>query len=250
MVSDAELVRHLQECAARAQPAEHVVHFEGWWLRYSASRSWWLSSVLPHGDASGDDLLRLVEAAERFSAANSTRTTFQLTPGVCPAQLDKLLAGRSFERRGSMSLQTAPVAHVMDRLEPPVVQVEVTPAPDDAWLAVWADTNGADADLERELLGRLDRPAAYASAVFDGKVVAVGRTVIDSGWAGIFGMATLPAARGRRAASAVLARLASYAREQGRAGLYLQVERDNQPAMRLYQRSGFSQMSGYHYRQR
>ncbi|UQA97296.1 GNAT family N-acetyltransferase [Streptomyces halobius] len=34
-----------------------------------------------------------------------------------------------------------------------------------------------------------------------------------------------------------------------RAGrMYLQVERDNIPALRLYERAGFSEMCGYHYR--
>jgi ribosomal protein S18 acetylase RimI-like enzyme len=30
--------------------------------------------------------------------------------------------------------------------------------------------------------------------------------------------------------------------------MYLQVERDNVPALRLYERTGFSELCGYHYR--
>jgi ribosomal protein S18 acetylase RimI-like enzyme len=36
------------------------------------------------------------------------------------------------------------------------------------------------------------------------------------------------------------------AHEAGR--MYLQVERDNIPALRLYERTGFSEICGYHYR--
>lgn len=43
-------------------------------------------------------------------------------------------------------------------------------------------------------------------------VVAVGRVVADEGWAGVFGMATLPRARGKGAGRSVLAALADWNR--------------------------------------
>jgi hypothetical protein len=52
-------VRALQERAARAVPAEHVERVGGWWLRRSATSSWWTGSVLPHGDAGRDELARM-----------------------------------------------------------------------------------------------------------------------------------------------------------------------------------------------
>ncbi len=42
------------------------------------------------------------------------------------------------------------------------------------------------------MLGRVQRPSAYASAMIGNGVVAVGRAVADDGWAGVSGMATLP----------------------------------------------------------
>ena len=79
-------------------------------------------------------------------------------------------------------------------------------------------------------------------------VVAVGRAVADTGWAGVFGMATLPRARGRGTARSVLAALADWAGGHAAGRMYLQVERDNMPALRLYERTGFSEECGYHYR--
>lgn len=63
------------------------------------------------------------------------------------------------------------------------------------------------------MLGRVDRPSAYACATDGDKVVAVGRAVADEGWAGV----------------------------------YLQVESGNTAAFRLYGRAGFTEC-GYHYR--
>jgi GNAT superfamily N-acetyltransferase len=97
------------------------------------------------------------------------------------------------------------------------------------------------------MLRRVDRPSGYACAVAGDQVVAVGRAVVDTGWAGVFGMATLPHARGAGAGTQVLAALARWAAGHGAAHLYLQVECGN-GARRLYRRAGFSERCRYHYR--
>ena len=81
-----------------------------------------------------------------------------------------------------------------------------------------------------------------------GDVVAVGRVVADGGWAGVFGMARLPRARGQGAARTVLAAQAGWAGAHEADRMYLQVERDNIPAIRLYERAGFGEVCGYHCR--
>jgi len=64
----------------------------------------------------------------------------------------------------------------------------------------------------------------------------------------MFNMTTLPHARRRGAASAVLAALADWAISQGCPQMYLQVERDNTAALRLYRHAGFEELCTYHYR--
>jgi GNAT superfamily N-acetyltransferase len=98
------------------------------------------------------------------------------------------------------------------------------------------------------MLRRVNRPSAYASVLTGSDVVAVGRAVTDTGWAGVFGMATLPHARGTGAARHVLAALARWAATHGAAHLYLQVECDNIAARRLYEHAGFRELCRYHYR--
>ena len=61
-------------------------------------------------------------------------------------------------------------------------------------------------------------------------------------------MATLPEARGRGAARTALASLADWAAARGASAMYLQVENDNGPALRLYDRTCFAEVCGYHYR--
>jgi ribosomal protein S18 acetylase RimI-like enzyme len=88
----------------------------------------------------------------------------------------------------------------------------------------------------------------YAYATIGEDAVAVGRAVADSGWVGVFNMATSPGARGKGAAPAVLAELAGWSRAHGAERMYLQVESENASALRLLERSGFAELSVFHYR--
>jgi ribosomal protein S18 acetylase RimI-like enzyme len=125
----------------------------------------------------------------------------------------------------------------------------VDDTPTDAWLEALRGVHPhIDPVDERTLLGRLEFPSAYASVSLDGKVIAVGRAVADTGWTGLFALATLPEARGRGAGGELLRVLAAWAEAQGTPNLYLQVEGDNEPALRLYAKAGFGEALAYYSR--
>lgn len=244
-------VRALQERAARALPAEHVEHVGGWWLRHSSSPSWWIATVLPHGKARPDEeLAPRISVAETFYAGFGMATRFQISPGACPTDLDTTLAEYGYRWGGPMSLQVALTADVQDRVRADGPDVRLHQSPTPTWLKGWhaVSGHGGDPHVESDMLARVSQHSAYASAVEGDEVLAVGRAVVDGGWAGVFGMATLPQARGRGAARSVLAMLAGWASACGADGMYLQVESDNDPACRLYNGTGFTEMCRYHYR--
>lgn len=248
-VRDAQPLRSLQERAARAQPAAHVEHLDGWWLRHDADGAWWLGSVLPHAPAGRDGLARRIDASEAFYAARGANARFQVCPGACPHALDAALARRSYRGHDPMSLQVARTADVLARTAATTVPVRLHARPTQGWFAAWRAVHAhGDPRAAADMLTRVARPAAYATVAFGDDVVAVGRGVADTGWVGVFGMVTVARARGRGAARAVLTALAGWAADLGVARMYLQVERGNGTALRLYERMGFSELCGYHYR--
>jgi Acetyltransferases len=203
------------------------------------------------------DRIRLVE---QFYAGHGTRTRFQISPGACPAGLDEALAEHGYRIDSPMSLQSALTVHVIDRLppdglwspgglwSPSGLRIRMGDQPTDAWFETWLAVHGGDPGPERDMLSRVDRPSGYASVLTGADVIAVGRAVTETGWAGVFGMATLPHARGTGAATQVLVALARWAAQHGAAHMYLQVECDNTAARRLYERAGFTELCRYHYR--
>ena len=214
--------------------------------------------MLPHGDAGPADLLRRVIGAEEFYGAHGTTARFQICPPACSEELDGLLAGRGYRLKSTVSLQTAPTASVVGRLhEYPTTcsfQSRLDDAPTRVWFDVWCEVRGDSAAAsvggggEWDLLGRAKGPCGYASVALGDRVVAVGRAVVDTGWAGVFSMATLAGERGKGAAWTVLAALADWSHAHGAEHMYLQVERENIAALHLYERAGFSELCAYHYR--
>ena len=77
---------------------------------------------------------------------------------------------------------------------------------------------------------------------------AAARAALQGEWLGIYEVATLPEARRRGAARAILAALAGWGLERGARRAYLLVTGSNAPANALYARLGFSRAYGYRYR--
>ena len=243
------LEAELQERAARAVPAEHVTRVGHWWLRHAPGCSWWIGSVLPHGAAaSRAELDGLISAAETYTAERGIPTLMQMTPGAVHPDLDAILEARGYGRQASVSLQTATASEVLARAPRGALRVRLEEQPTREWFDVCQDVSGGDPDARRRLLQRVRENSAYAIVELGSEFVAVGRAVADSGWAGVFNMATRPEARGKGAAGAVLAALADWAAANGVPRMYLQAEHENQTAMALYGRVGFTELVPFSFR--
>lgn len=120
-------------------------------------------------------------------------------------------------------------------------QVEVSPTPGADWGEIFLGEgfDPVDGASRLEVLRRA-RNSVFASIYRDGRVAAVGSACFDGGWAGVNGMRTAPAYRGKGLASLIMAELAWHARERGISRAFLQVEETNKRAQALYKRAGFA----------
>jgi len=79
----------------------------------------------------------------------------------------------------------------------------------------------------------------YAAGYVDGVLVATGRGVLTDGWLGISVVGVEPAHRRRGWAARITSALAAWAAAAGAQRAYLQVEKGNSAAVRLYEGLGF-----------
>jgi ribosomal protein S18 acetylase RimI-like enzyme len=162
------------------------------------------------------------------------------------SDLDRFLDRRGWGTRSGPAIVMTAATAGMDRLGP-AGDAELRPEPDPAWLDLYHGYRGQLPSIARRLL--LSAPfQAFASIRRDGRTVAIGRVAVAGGWAGLSAVAVRPGHRRAGLATAITAALARAAAGQGAAGLYLQVEEDNEAARALYARAGFTGHHGYHYR--
>ncbi|MGH3692783.1 MAG: hypothetical protein ACRDRX_02055 [Pseudonocardiaceae bacterium] len=171
-------IGELQERAARAVPATVQENRDGCWLRYTDSMTtWWAGAVLMHGHEQVRDLAARIAVAEDFYAAHGAPARFKC---VLPA---RPISTTHYPFAGTGGAMSCP--------------------------SRWLPRGASRVACRHHHRGSTSRSirTRYATAVISGRPVAVGRAVADTGWAGVFGMATLPDARQQGAASAVLATL-------------------------------------------
>src|SRR3954451_8104368 len=220
--------------------APEVAELDGWRLRFAHGITGRANSVWPNGDGTLP-LGEKIERAEAWYRKRSLATLFQLTRAARPAGLEEALAARGYEARGvPVSVEIGSLADVLAHTSG---DAEVSTEFDDAWLELWAGSRGfANLGAARDLLTAGD--AAFASIGSE----AVGRGVVSGSWLGITSMVTVPNARRRGHARAIVRALAHWASAQGCTYAMLQVESTNDPARALYASAGFVPHHEYHYR--
>lgn len=241
----------IEELAANAVPPLLRQEVDGWHMRFAGGVTRRANSVLAarHGGRVGLD--EKIALAEQFYARRGALCRIQLCLVSQPAGLDGLLEARGYSVSPPTLVQTAPLAALLPYAEG---RAAVGEAFDEAWLAAYAEGEGevnpAKIAARREMLQRIAPLAGFAALREGGAIVAVALGVVERGHLGIFSVATRPADRGRGLARAALGDLAAWAREHGAAQAYLQVFSTNAPALRLYERLGFSTLYPYWYREK
>jgi ribosomal protein S18 acetylase RimI-like enzyme len=244
-------ITDLEEAAALGWRAPEENRLGHWLLRAADGFTGRANSALPLGPPG----LPLAAAIGRVCHWYTTRGLPTLIAVPYPAgrpggsELDRFLAGQGWTvRPGTVTVMTARTEAVARYSPPAPAHVHVTAEPDDAWLAQYHFRGQPDLPpIGRQLL--VSAPwQAFGSVRADGQAIAIGRIAIAAGWAGLTAIEVDPRCRRRGLATGLTARLATLAVARGAASLFLQVEDGNDAAHRLYQRAGFADHHGYHYR--
>jgi ribosomal protein S18 acetylase RimI-like enzyme len=245
-----EQIDLIERLASRAWPAVEVRELDGWQVRFSAAVARRCNSVLPNGGGTLPLAEKLARVEELY-APTGRPARYQISPANRPAELDEVLAQRGYWLECPTFVQVAALGAVLKRLGNAAGEVECADEPGADWLDTFRVAEGfSDSEVvaRQEVLRRIAGRPVYALVREDGQPVAVGLAVIEQGWVGLFCMATVPAARRRGHARAVLAGLVRWGLAGGARHAYLQVTAENEAARPLYEGLGFTTRYSYHYR--
>ena len=239
----------LEELIVDAWPAADTCDLDGWLLRQSGGPTRRGNSVATLAAGHEFELLERIERAEAFYREHGQRTAFQIGPCVQPKELDATLAARGYEIESVTALMVAQPEAV-----PPAVsddlEVRIERKASAAWseIALRASRFAQATEALKGALQRLGSRVRYVTGYQAGVPLATCYLIASEDRLGIYGMLTIPAARRRGLARALLSGIGESARADQVRELYLMVEHDNAPARALYAQSGFRELYNYHYR--
>jgi GNAT superfamily N-acetyltransferase len=233
-------VADLQRVASRGWRALEEDRLGDWQLRAAEGFTSRANSALVVGDP-GMPVAEAVAAVARWYTARGL-TPCAMLPGVQARPADRAFAAAGWQRGDAVLMLTAPLAGA----PAPAVPVELSPTPDDAWLAGYEGGGDLPPAARRVLTNAPD--VVFASVRSGSATAAVARGVLTDGWLGVAAVTTAPEHRRQGLATALLDALRGWATDRGAHSVYLQVTEDNAPARELYRRAGLIEQHRYWYR--
>ncbi|AYF31767.1 GNAT family N-acetyltransferase [Micromonospora tulbaghiae] len=220
-----------------------------WRLRWADGWTGRANSALPVGDPDRP-LPAALDAVQRWYAERGGPALVN-TPLPLAAPVGAELDARGWTSRPPVLVQTVPLrtltaspAAPLSATAPPAADVPpvgLADAPADDWLAIAAGRKGGLPDAARQVLTGTPR-VRFAELREDGRLLAVGRGTVTGGgrWLGVSLLETVPQARRRGLAAAVVRALAGWGAAEGASHAFLQVEQSNTGAVALYRGLGFT----------
>ncbi|MHA1949208.1 MAG: GNAT family N-acetyltransferase [Candidatus Thorarchaeota archaeon] len=247
MIDQSQIVE-LEQVAANAWIANDAERLGGWLLRANEGVTRRANSVLPLGAP----VLPHEEAIEKTIEFYKTRDLtprFQMTEASKPIELDRDLSERGFSVGLQVEIHTASISHLVKK--EPTIDVLISNDITESWMSVYRKASGYDSstmNIRKDLMKRTSLHKVFALARIDREPAGVGFAVVEDKWLGLFNVASHPDLRGRGVAIAVNTALSKWGEQRGARVAYLQVESENLPAQKLYDKLGFQQMYTYWYR--
>jgi N-acetylglutamate synthase len=234
----------LERVAARGWRGTEEAALGDWLLRAGGGFTGRANSVLVAGDP-GLPLPDAVDAVGAWYRERGLRPCAQL-PGRQARAADAAFAAAGWERDEDVLVLTAPVTTSPDGGVP----VDLSPAPDDAWLAGYHHRGRPLPPTASAVLTNAE-DVVFASVRLDpspAPLAAVARGVVTDDWLGVTAVTVAEEHRRRGLATAVMAALQRWGADRGAQWVYLQVTSSSAPARALYRRAGFIEHHRYHYR--
>ena len=241
------MIHRLEQFEFNAWPALEETLYDGWVLRASGGYTGRANSVNVVAPSS-EKISQKIEFCEEWYQAHGLPPLFRITPLAVQEDLDTRLSKRGYQRiKNSFVLYRMLVDEDADFRPRGEMILESA----DDWAEHYQQISGkasAHAPIQRQILNRITGQVSFITLCDAGQPVACGLGVLENGYLGVFSVLTAPSEWGKGWGAQLMSCLLRWARQKGGQHAYLQVDADNPPALRLYQKMGFTELYPYWYR--
>lgn len=241
------MIQHIEELSLNAWPSLRTLHYDGWLLRFANGYTRRANSVYPLY-TSTLELPEKVAYCEQLYTARQQATVFKMTSAAQPEHLDDYLAQQGYSREAETSVQTLS----LDDLETPIAQNVIMDSKlTESWLDAFCRLNNiANRHIPTmtRMLNNILPACCFCAVRQDDETVAVGLAVAERGYVGLFDIVTAAAYRKRGFGTQLMLHLMQWGKANRAHSAYLQVMKNNPPALQLYARLGFQEAYAYWYR--
>ncbi len=228
-----------------ARPALESIEDDGWVLRFADGYTKRANSVNPHFGSTRSVVEKIAHCEAQY-AKRGLPTIFRLTSFSRPRELDRVLAEAGYRELDRSLVLRASLDRPPDRTLHDVRCVSA-----DAWFAAFDLLRTPDRTLRRvhrQIVEAADGERLYALIEQAGRPVACGLGVLVKDAVGLFDLFTAKEHRRQVLGSAVVGAILAWAAGYGARTAFLQVHSENEAAVRLYERFGFTIAYPYWYR--
>jgi N-acetylglutamate synthase len=241
------MITTLEEISLNAWPSLQTVLYDGWVIRLSNGYTKRANSVSPLY-FSTIDLDQKIDFCESIYQEKKQVTVFKMTSAVYPGNLDEDLAARGYFKDSPTSVQTLPLESLDEQVFPGICLGEDL---SEEWLDNISRMNsisGRNRESLGQILSNIIPRHCFISLKSDGKIVASGLGVLQSGFVGLFDIVTQDTYRNQGCGHKIVQSILAWGKQNGAKKAYLQVMLNNPPALRLYSKIGFLEEYQYWYR--
>jgi len=240
-------VRALEELTLASSAVTHELRLDGWILRATPGSQVGRSNSVTALDAGKLELADKIARCEAFYDEFGQPAKFRLNAESQPGGVDAALAARGYLHHDLTRAMTAALDGTIG--DQPTGSVTFPTLAE--WIALSTALRGTPRENAEIRARRLAAaPVAWLpAAIHDAQGVACsGIAALSGEWLGLFDVFTRPAVRGCGHATQLARALIGHCKARGATRAYLQVNEDNAPAWRVYERLGFRTVYHYWYR--
>jgi GNAT superfamily N-acetyltransferase len=250
MRGDIKLIRLIEELAANSWPAYIQQRLGAWRLRANMNVTKRANSVYTCG--SFPEYEEWMKVIEDFYERRSLLPCFYISEAA-PAELDGILHSSGYRKILECYTMVASCIEVIARsVESDHFTSEFAGEASSEWIYDFMRLEGYSPDRYdgyAHIFSRIGPKKSFVNLRDNnGNLIALGTVVVERGWAGLSNIVVDAEHRGKGAATALLRSLINWSLSNGADQVYLQVIKDNLPALSLYGKHGFTPLFQYHYR--